>query len=207
MRWSNPVNIGKYEYRTFRNIEWLKVFYQNFNSGVGFSTAKDALLCNEEDRYSILSELNDSLKLNNKKYEFILYYPELDVYNRWRQTNNPIDEYEATGKTTVDGFHPIHTGAKINEWGGLARSNGTNAALLNGTPGQIGSGSWWLAIGVVTGASFYNSIKTFYNIPAHNTGVNISYLWIRVPLKIDMSCKQRERHHLSFALIALLAAK
>ena len=201
MKWSKPIYIGKYEHRTFAGCEWLKVFYQKKTGNKGFDNIEDALLCNEEDRYSILSELNESLKLSNNKYEFILEYPEINLYNRWRQTNNPIDEYEATGKATVDGFYSIHLGAYKSNWGGLARSNGTDRALLNGTPDTIGNNDWWFAVGVKTGAFYY---KNTIIMPAHNVGVTILYLWVRVPIKIGMTCKVKNSIHSSLILITLL---
>ena len=181
MEWNKPIQIGKYEIREFKGCMWLKIFYHNITDFVGFSDINDALSCDEENKYSILNEINSSLKQrSNNKYEFIIEYPELNAYNRWLQSNNPVNETEEEGKFFVDGFHAIHTGARQSFWGGLART--TNCpkcqCFLNGTPGN---NNWFFAIGQRNGAEWKYNNQTTKGIPSNSSPVNIVYLWIKLP--------------------------
>ena len=198
MEWNKPILIGKYEIREFKRYMWLKVFYHNMTDLVGFDEVNDALSCNEENKYSILNEINSSLKQRNNIYEFILEYPKLKTYNRWLQSNNPIDETEEEGKLFVEGFHPIHTGAKSSFWGGLSKTTnctGSCFSLLNGSPGNTGNDNWLFGIGQLNGAYWYYGSKICKNIPSNGPPVNIVYLWIKLPQnrKITM-CKHSTSH-------------
>ena len=84
MKWEKSFNIGKYEYRIYSRSLWLKLFFHNMTTFVGFSNESEAKQCNSVYKYSILSELNGILKQSNEKYEFILEYPELGTMNRWQ---------------------------------------------------------------------------------------------------------------------------
>ena len=187
MNWGKPGLVGKYEFRSFKGYTWLKVFYHNMTDLVGFNNVEDAFSINEKNKFSILIEINESLKQRNNKYEFIIEYPELKIYNRWQQTNNPINESEEEGKRFVEGFRQIHTSAHHNLWGGLARTKNCNPcnSLLNGTPSITGNGEWYFAIGQRNGATWGNTKL----IPSNSSPTNIVYLWVKMPQSRVTICK------------------
>ena len=190
--WGETTFLGKYELRRFSGSLWLKVFFHNMTNLVGFSDEKEAILCNEKDKYSILGELNSSLKQRDGKFEFIIEYPEKGIYNQWLQTNNPIDEVENSTKTYCEGFKSKHYGAPNNNWGGLARSaeGAERNTLLNGTPGRPGGMSWGFAIGMYQGISWVGN----YNLPSNQGPVNIVYLWVKIPMNFMHTMRMRCTH-------------
>ena len=150
------------------------------NGTNNFIDKEEAINCSKEGKYSILSELNSSLKRHNK-YEFLLEYPELGTYNTWLQTNRPIDETEH-GDKYVEGFKPLITLAPCGGWGGLCLTNSSDPySLLNGTPGGIGNGNYYIAVGVYTKSTWNHGL-----IPANSgTPVNIVKLWVRAPIAYE----------------------
>ena len=94
MRWLETIKVGKYEYRTYSNSLWLKVFFHDMSTFEGFLSEDEVKSCNSAKKYSILSELNSNMKQKNNKFEFLLEYPELGRINIWQQTNNPLNEEE-----------------------------------------------------------------------------------------------------------------
>ena len=114
--WKETIFIGKYELRRFSGSLWLKVFFHNMTELDGFDSEEEVLSCNEVNKYSILNELNESLKQRNNKFEFLLEYPEKKIYSQWLQTNSPIDEEENSSKTFVEGFQSKHCSAPNNYW-------------------------------------------------------------------------------------------
>ena len=189
MKWSEPAFYGKYEVRKYQNLLWLKVFYQNIADLIGFANKSEALNCNLKTKYSILGEIDETFRLKNGKFELILEIPEKDKFNRWMQTNFPVNETEKNGKYKVDGYFPKHIGIPHDQWGGLALSTGTaeSFALLNGTPGYEGAGSWGFAVGQYTGAYWTFNGTLNYKIPFLEP-VDIVYLWLRIPNKLHATC-------------------
>ena len=159
---------------------------------IGFTNEDEAKLCNLDNRFSILGKINDLFKLKNDKFEFILEYPEKKTYNRWQQSNFPLDESNAEGKSEVAGYKPIHIGETYSIWGGLSRSVGTVAtlSLLNGTPSDLTN--WAFAIGQYNGASWGHNDQKIYLIPA-TTPVNFVYLWLKIPPTLYNTCRCNHR--------------
>ena len=198
MKWKSSVHVNKYEFRTFHGYQWLKLLYHNMTNFVGFANEDEAKNCNTENRYSILGELNESFKTNHK-FEFILEYPEFDEYLQWRQTNNPLEEEE--NGTDVQGFHPIHTDPPSSHWGGLALTKGSGKpyCFLNGTPKVTGAANILIAVGMYTSTWNGNS----KNIPGVSRPVNIQYLWVKFPLKIQNSCRNLRRPSILLTVILM----
>ena len=71
--------------------KWIPLVSHNVNSGNNVYASKaEALQCATEGKISnlyILNKTHDILKNSNGAYEFILEYPSLNNYNRWRQTS------------------------------------------------------------------------------------------------------------------------
>lgn len=104
---------------------WKKVFYHNTNNDtIWFKDNNEALhITDNEYKYSILDEL-DNYKGSDGKLEFLLEYPtdHPEKYNRWKQTNNPINETQDASGSNVDGYDPIHIDWS-NDFNGLALSD------------------------------------------------------------------------------------
>ena len=201
------MNLNKYEFKYFRNIQWLKIMFQDMADLKGFDNIDEAKSCNQPHKYSIISEIDDSFKLRNKKFEFLLEYPELNLYNIWFQENSPLNE-EEYGQKEVRGYKPVHIGAYNPRWGGLARSDeiASKYCLINGVPSVLNLTNWLYGIGVITGAGWSTNGVLTHKIPAHNTGVNIYYLWVRFPLLPDFTifCRCSPFHHHSLFIFICL---
>ena len=107
-----------FHYKYFDGAKWLLIFHQDFTK-VGYITIEEAKYCDEDGKYSILSELSNISQYNNV-YEFLLEYPGLD-YIRWTQTKNPVKEKEINTDEETLGVRYIHY--KYECFRGLAISN------------------------------------------------------------------------------------
>ena len=180
--------VGKYQFKIFKKNLWLKIFYHFIDDGKNLFTREEAFNCNSDVKYSILSELNSSFQIRGK-YEFLLEYNELGVYNRWRQTHLPNEVYES-GEPYNEGFEEIHSGAKASTWGGLSLSN-NSCTIMNGTPSLVDD--WCFSVGQARSECGYSKI------PVNRGDVVTSYLWlwIRVPKSSLSSCKAKLRSGVS----------
>lgn len=144
---TTKLNDSNYEIAKYDDSLWIKVFSFDQPTSQCFVNEKEAMHTNTQYKYSILSEINSRMKINNK-FEFIIEYPN-NIYFRWKQSNNPLRERNVIGKYPADGFEAIHNGTNAPEWGGLVRAISINGkkpnALLDGNPGV---GSWWFSIGM-----------------------------------------------------------
>ena len=200
MEWKETYHEGKYEYRRFEQSIWLKVFFHDMSTFVGFYNEEEVLSCNSATKYSILTELNSSLRQRNGNFEFLLEYPELGVVNWWQQKNSPLDETE-TGHAYTEGYKKIFIEAPHSKWGGLAKSSSStkHCTLINGTPSDISAGSWHFAIGMFNGVTWdYN------NLPSNGVPTNIVYLWVKVPGKTFRTKVRCINHRHNIFPIAIL---
>ena len=170
------LNLPTHEIASFKGKFWLKVFSHTFdNANYCFTSEAEAMHNIDENRFSILDEINESMKINNK-YEFIIEYP--NEYFHWRQSLNPLKENEVLGKNEAEGFVPLHNGTKVEKWGGMVKSSikidGVISTFLDGNPGN----DWWmLSIGIycnVRGWDFKD------HLPGSVSGVSSVKLWIRI---------------------------
>ena len=172
------IKAGGTEIGKFQDSFWLKVFFHNSTGNIKFKDPKEALHCDLPQKYSILDTINSNMKTNGK-YEFIIEYPN-EVYYQWRQTKNPIYEYEILNKNEATGFDLIHKGNDYN-MSGLVRStlevNGYINSLLDGNPGNS---YWYFAIGM-----YEDIIDSYLNadIPAYGKTVNFVKLWLKIDPK------------------------
>ena len=128
-----------YEFMYFLSKVWLKVFYHKYTGNVFFESEEEALLTNSKQKYSILSLIGNTSKINDK-YEFILYWPDENEYVHWKQSNNPIDENE-TKEKTAQGFELKYIPQGSVDFGGLVRTtipfnSEKPTTHLDGNPGQ-----------------------------------------------------------------------
>ena len=178
--------IGR-EIKKYDNSLWLQIFYHyNPEGKYGFLNEEEALNCtNDENKFSILYTIDSRYKIKGL-YEFIIEYPELGTYNRWKQKNNPINETEDWQTPHSAGFQPIETKAQLDSWGGLVRTRNdikeysSAPSLLNGTPGSV---TWYFAIGQYKDMRWNLDSQKISVIPSNRIPVQIVSLWLKLPNK------------------------
>ena len=148
---------------------WIKIFHHNSQNGDFFINSNEVLFSNKTNKYSILGYINDSWKINNS-FEFLLEYPQLIGYNRWKQSLHPKDNPEIGDNNKAIGYEAINITWKEQKWGGLVKSNPGDQTFIDGSCGSIGH--YWYSIGLYV--SFNGGI------PGPNyIVVNEVILWIR----------------------------
>ena len=172
---------GNSEVAEFNGKKWLKVFSHKFESQSDcFGTEEEALHCNKTNKYSILDTINDSMKIN-RKFEFIIEYPNENIYFHWKQSLNPLNEIEEEGRTSVKGFVPIHNGTDDTFWGGLTKSTlqykNVTSTLIDGVPR---SSYWRFSIGMYCNIEGWSSKDS---MPGPNRKAYKQVrLWLRIKL-------------------------
>ena len=175
--------------KIYDNKKWLLVFYHNCTGKNYFENEEQALYSTDPNKYSILSRINSKHKIRNK-YEFIIYWQQLDSFYHWRQSTNPIYDLEKEGVFQVEGLemiHPTEIKEEQYEFGGLVKTtipDVYNNSLLNGVPGNLG---WYFAIGMYQKSKqhYYNrGIPTTYDITTQ-----IVSLWLCV--QQNSTCQSR----------------
>lgn len=163
---------------------WLKIFYHNNVGGtVLFTSIAEVKRTNTEHKYSLIYLLdNANYKGSDGKFEFMLTYPEdTTKYNRWKQTNNPCNEYVATtsaGTGVAEGYEAVHIDSTSNYWGGLTRQK-SSASELSSTylSGSVGHDDWYYAIGANTKHGTGIPMSTDFGSSSTDTIVE---LWLRI---------------------------
>ena len=168
---------GKYEFLSFKGAQWLKIFYHRpGNNKVVFENEEQLMNINEKQRFSILGELNEKYKINDK-YEFLLYYPSISKFNWWRQTKLHHNDYEVEGESShAERYENVSISMTKNHWGGLVRQTlPYNSDLCKSEctfiEGSVGIGNYYYAIGLRAQLS---------TVPAEVEWVNDVYLFIRI---------------------------
>ena len=183
---TSGLGIEGIETKTFGGSKWARVFYQDISNNTNYFTADTMLNVNRPGMFSALGKLNE-LK-SGSKFEFMLNYPDATgefagAYNRWKQTNNPLDQRTNAGEGTANavGFEPIHMG--MTGYGGKGLEYNGIGSVLDGT---VNHNNWWLAVGIMNHR--YEDTTTPqkpYTMPGpHNgvTGQGVSKveLWLNV---------------------------
>lgn len=128
--------------KEFEGAIWLRVFHHNNLNGTVLWDAAAQVLDKEVDelhKQSILYNL-DNYKNINGNFEFLLEYSNIEGYNRWTQTSNPVKT-----KESVLGYSAISISWNQNNWKGLAKSDSIYTAI----DGSVGSSKWYYAIGAI----------------------------------------------------------
>ena len=179
-------------------VSWLLVFrHKTIYKSLNNSFNEDLLrYSTEENRYSLLGNINNSFKYNGM-YEFLLEYPEIEGYNRWRQRKNP---FTARPNENI-GYQKINCTWEGLGWGGIARSD-SGYSLLDGTPKV--SSNYYFAIGL-------NSSWGNYSIPGpftSNQGIQPRELliWIRTSYTLcTVNSKMCESKGLLLGLVIIIS--
>ena len=185
----NEVNFRgkKYYFKTWEGRRWLRLVYHN-STAADFSNENEALYSMNPNKYSILSELTDALKVN-KSFEFHLEYSSYAVH--WKQNDNPllIDENDLNSGE-VDGLVVFQNNGM--RFTGLARSTikymNVICTLLDGNSNSL----WWYAVGMY---SYSRSVWLSQYIPGAGTTEEWMSLRVRVPNNFCMfnsRCQMRE---------------
>lgn len=148
--------------KEFDDATWLRVFHHN---NLGGKELWDAI-SQAENSYDVLHRQSILSYLDNYKgkdgFEFLLEYSDLNGYNRWIQSTNPLKSAD------VRGYEVVSITWNASNWRGLAKST-SGKALLDGSPGN----NWFYAIGATTN---FNG-----GIPGPGQAVTGSVdLWVRI---------------------------
>ena len=163
---------GHFEYKNAYGVSWLKLFYHHMeNIEEAFDNIEDATYIIGTNQYSILSEVQKWP--HSGPYEFLLEYPEHKGFNRWKQTNFPLNEVDYEQYPLAKGYENVSISWTDYSWGGLLKSN-DGCSLLEGS---IGTFNWFYAIGTKKNCAQYG-IEDF---PGPGTHVHTVYLWMKVP--------------------------
>ena len=185
-------------YGTFYGKKFLLLYYFNHNFEDLFENDTEALKSSKENKYSIIGELSDYFKINDK-FEFVLWYPTFK--NHWRQSINPVYEKETNSDhdKNATGYEPLHIESTANYWGGLVycslkHAKGSQGALLDGSTYHV---NWYYSV-----APFYSfGNKTFPAAPSH---LSEAALWVRIPLQFTCMCYNKVRSHFFDILLFVL---
>ena len=169
-----PISFRKYEYIEFDNAKWLKIFHHKVSDSNDFYTDINSYLSsNSPNVFSILGDYAFYPRYNLSNYEFLLYYPEHEGYNRWLQSNFPLEEEDTWGKTQADGFINISCDWNYNLWGGLVKTDLSDCSLIDGS---FGHGFVFYSIGFKQNCGQYG----ITNFPSFNDTATEVFLWVRV---------------------------
>lgn len=123
-------------------VWWKKLMYQHFSERdkkeMVFQNKEEALNINEEHKYSILWTLNDTKYRNMKTYEFRLEYPELEGFNHWNQTSNPLQNEDVENLNLISCTWSHRFGGLM-----LTKINNIARSLMKCDE----TDNWWYAVG------------------------------------------------------------
>ena len=181
------------------------IFHHNITGRVYFANEQEALNCHEDQKYSILSAINESMKYQGK-YEFLLQYgSSATKFNRWRQSLHPVEQEEGLSTGKVPGFEDKGISFNQFNFGGLAKTSIKDTCInsfLNGVVDK--TADWYYAIGQYKpcNTNWLDYIPGDYgSIQKLETVVD---LWIRIsPFVPYCSCKTN-KHIKFFNFIFLL---
>lgn len=176
----NTVKTSNYEIGEYNDSMWLKVFYHNHSTKENFKNESEARHCNSEFKYSILDEINPSMRIKGK-YEFVMDFPDENIYIRWQQNKNPVKELDYI--ETADGFRIIEDNRPSGSHGffGLTKVTRKGSGVINSfIDGMPNSNNWYYAVGMYEHSA--GSFKT-NGIPAYKDYVKCLRLWIKIDPK------------------------
>lgn len=141
-----PVIIENKYYHTDDGAKFLRIFYHDIKYDKSlFTSGAAGSAYTYRNRFSRLKDI-PAFKSTSGKYEFLLRYPSVSpsLYNRWRQTANPLTTKSDATQTAASMGYEAVTISWANNWlYGLGLSSSTAAYL----DAQAGSSSYYYAIG------------------------------------------------------------
>lgn len=159
----------KYWVTTYNGIKYMILMDQNLRNGGYFANKAEAQYNLTYGKYSLISKMENYAKKIGGKYQFILYYPDQNYMNIWKQTKNPLKDIEdptLNATKTASGYEPVSIQDNTHYWGGLVKSSRMDTETL--IDGSTNHSNWWHAIG--TYVPFVNASGS--GIPGgHSTNV------------------------------------
>lgn len=151
--------------------KWVPLVLHNATGGTTvYASAAEALQCTNSNKISnlyLFQREHNIFKDKSGFYEFILEYPGLNNYQRWKQRSNPVLTYDA-----VANYIPIHIPWTAQYWGGMARHSASiSSASSTFLSGSINHGNWYYALcsfvnyssgGIPGPGDFYSGWVKFY---------------------------------------------
>lgn len=155
---------------------WIKVFHHFTQYGY-FSSINDAISSDEPGRFSRLSSITDTMKIDDG-FEFRLEYPQNGFVYHWKQTVNPLKINE--GKLNSKNYSQILQ-PPTSEWRGYLAISDSECTVLDG---MSADNQWWFSIGTIkcTTDPYFNNYPGTLPGP-YKIGVKEVVLWLRVPIQ------------------------
>ena len=144
--------------------DFVLIFYHNAKSGF-FPSKQAAIFSQNSDRFSLLSRIDNRFQTSNNSFEFILYYPDVDEFCHWKQTENPI----LTDKTQPITFEDVNCSwhyLSHYPFNGLWKSTSINCFLDSGE-----NNSFYYAVGM------YHNDTNYPGLPGPKWEYNNETLW------------------------------
>ena len=152
--------------------KFVRVFYHNIvkNQQNLFKSDKEANFSRLPTRFSALKYIDESFRISNK-YEFLIYYEELNTFIHWEQTRS------IHLNSTNTGYNNLHVPDELIDFIGLGLT-ASSKSYLDGNPQD--ASRWWYCIGA---KDLHKNSKNITAIPGPRYPtdyvVNITSLWIR----------------------------
>ena len=178
-----------------QGAEWTMIFYHDSVSGGFFSSLQEAMFCENPNRYSIFSKIDKNYKIEGY-YEFLLEYPGVSGFNRWKQSELPWSIPEEIGKIAT-GYIPINISWSGFGFGGLVKSNNNNNGGITLLDGSAGTNYWFYAIGCVNPDVY----QPYY--PGPSTTVGYSKLWIKNSVQTSTNTRLHVSKHTILFILSM----
>ena len=180
-------------------VTWQLIYYHNIVTGTLFNSTSAYSISNEY-QYSIIGSIGQNYKKDGY-FEYLLEYPELGGYNRWKQKID-IKNTVSTQTPNDIGFTPIDIRFNNPTFGGISKSN-SKYSIFDGTPAAGDSThNYWYSIGPLDKYYQINQFPGPY-YGQHEEGVTLCYLWIN-NWRLSLTCKQSIHHHTFSVFIYIL---
>ena len=147
---------------------WLLLFHHNSSTGDYFESYGEIEFVNTTTKFSIFGFITSDFKIDGQ-YEFLLEYPELSGYNKWKQTEFPTTVNESFSS---NGYDPSTCDCTWSSFKGLSLSNRTQYTFLDASSG------WYYSIGAKRNDPWKNITNTFPG-PYVNY-ISHVFLWIHI---------------------------
>ena len=164
-----------FQYKVFQHAHWIRIFYHNFAESSYFENNTECMSYVHPYKFSALQEI-DVLSPYNKKYEFLLEYPEESFILRWKQaalpTETPKELYKDIGLDVIYYSHDYYL------FQGLMLSHSASYSYLDGSALKIDHIRYSICTKMydnkIPGPMYNNSEYVEY------VDVNIVELWLRI---------------------------
>ena len=122
-----------FRYRKYHGSVYLTVFYHDFSGGY-FQNINDTKIyidINDRNKFSILDYISNIKRYNDSEYEFLINYPEYDIFCHWKQNVSPL-ELDENIDADPSSYGFVNYNPRCTNFTGLRLSNETENTLLDG---------------------------------------------------------------------------